>query len=36
MILKMSWENMVTNMKINDKKEKINFCKGFIMQKVTN
>jgi hypothetical protein len=36
MILKMSWENIVTNMKISDKKEKVNLCKGFIMKKVVN
>jgi hypothetical protein len=36
MILKMLWENMVINMKISDKKEKVNLCKGFIMKKVIN
>ncbi len=36
MILKMSWENMVTNMKVSNKKDKVNLCKGFIMKKITN
>jgi len=36
MILKLSSENMVINMKISDKKEKVNLCKGFIMKKIIN